>query len=151
MGKITGKPNGRPLLYESSEDMQIIIDEYFDYCDNRLKQVHSKEGESYGISNPEPYTMSGLAYALGMDRRTLIDYKNRDEFILTIQRARNKVEADVERRMSDRDTFTPGLIFNAKNNFDWKDKSEQDVKVQAVQPLFDIERVKLEDNISDKI
>ena len=124
MGKITGKPNGRPLLYESSED---------------------------GISNPEPYTMSGLAYALEMDRKSLLNYKRKDEFFHTVQRARNKVEADVERRMSDRDTFTPGLIFNAKNNFDWKDKSEQDVKVQAVQPLFDIERVKLEDNISDKI
>ncbi len=31
---------------------------------------------------------------------------------------------DVERRMNDHEQFTPGLIFNAKNNFGWIDKTE---------------------------
>jgi hypothetical protein len=71
--------------------------------------------------------MSGLARRLGMSRRTLVDYANKDEFLLTIKEARNRVEEDVESRMNEKHTFTPGLIFNAKNNFDWKDKSEQDI------------------------
>lgn len=119
---------GRPPMYKTPKEMQEAIDEYFTYCDNRIKQVHSKEGESYGIANPEPYTMSGLAYSLGMDRRSLLDYRKKDSFLPLIKKARSKVELDVERRMSDKDTFTPGLIFNAKNNFDWKDKTETDLK-----------------------
>jgi hypothetical protein len=125
---------GRPLKYKTPQGMQKIIDEYFDYCDNRLKQVHSKEGESYAISNPEPYTMSGLAYALDMDRKSLLNYSNRDEFLPTIKKARARIEQDVERRMSDKDTFTPGLIFNAKNNFGWDDKTlvEQSGAIQII-------------------
>ena len=44
----------RPKLYTSVEDMQKIIDEYFIICDEKEK----------------PYTMSGLAYALDMDRKS---------------------------------------------------------------------------------
>lgn len=127
---------GRPLKYTSVEDMQSAIDEYFTHCDNRIKEIHKPDGETYGYSNPEPYTMSGLAYALGLSRQSLIDYKNKDEFFDAIKDARNRVEHDVERRMSDKDTFTPGLIFNAKNNFGWKDKTETDLtsKGESINP-----------------
>jgi hypothetical protein len=121
----TKNPGGKPLMYKTVEGLQAAIDEYFTFCDNRLKQIYTKEGgEPIGISNPEPYTMSGLAYALGMDRRTLLDYSKRDEYLPTIKRARARIEQDVERRLNDKDTFTPGLIFNAKNNFGWNDKSQ---------------------------
>ena len=120
-------PAGRPLKFKTVEELQAAIDEYFAYCDARIKQVHSKEGESYGISNPEPYTMAGLAYALGLSRQALINYTHKDQYVDAIKVARWKVEADVERRMNDKETFTPGLIFNAKNNFGWKDKTEQDI------------------------
>ncbi len=118
---------GRPLKFKTVEELQARIDEYFTYCDNRIKEVHKPDGETYGYSNPEPYTMAGLAYYIGLSRQALIDYSNRDKFIDAIKEARDKVEFDVERRMSDKDTFTPGLIFNAKNNFGWKDKIEQEI------------------------
>ncbi len=38
--------------------------------------------------------------------------------------------------MNSKDTFTPGLIFNAKNNFGWKDKSESDVTLHNPIPLL---------------
>lgn len=118
-------PGGRPVKFKTVEEMQKKIDEYFDHCDNRIKQIHSKDGgESFAISNPEPYTMAGLAYSLGLSRQSLIDYKNKDEFFDAIKDARAKVEFDVERRMNDKETFTPGLIFNAKNNFAWKEQIE---------------------------
>lgn len=131
-------PVGRPPMYKTPEEMQKAIDDYFDYCDNRIKQVHSKEGESYAVADPEPYTMSGLAYHLGMDRRSLLDYKDKDNFLPLLKRARAKVESDVERRMMHKDTFTPGLIFNAKNNFDWRDKTETDLTSggDKLQPLM---------------
>lgn len=116
---------GRPLKYKTVEDLQKAIDEYFDYCDNRVRQVHSKEGESYAVANPEPYTVSGLAYNLGfVDRHSFLDYGGREQFSSTIKKARFRIENDIERRMQDKETFTPGLIFNAKNNFGYSDKSE---------------------------
>jgi len=139
----TKHPGGRPLKFKTVEELQAAIDEYFDYCDNRIKQVHSKEGESYAVANPEPYTMAGLAYKIGLSRQGLIDYASRDEFIDAIKDARARVEADVERRMNDKETFTPGLIFNAKNNFGWKDKTEQELTLtEKPKPLEDLTKPK---------
>ena len=123
-GEIVKNKVGRPMKFKTAKELQAAIDDYFDYCDNRIKQVHTKEGGSFAVSNPEPYTMAGLAYALGMSRQALINYAKKDEFVDAIKAARQRVEADVERRMNDKETFTPGLIFNAKNNFGWKDKTE---------------------------
>ena len=44
--------------YESVGELQSVIEEYFDFCDE----------------NEKPYTMSGLALALGISRQTLINY-----------------------------------------------------------------------------
>ena len=126
----------RPVKYKTVEELQSVIDEYFANCDNRIKEIHKPDGEVYGYSNPEPYTMAGLAQALGLSRQGLIEYKNKDKFSDAIKAARAKVEYDVERRMNDKDTFTPGLIFNAKNNFGWKDKTEIDAKVEQVTPIL---------------
>lgn len=126
-------PTGRPRKFKSVESLKKRIDEYFDYCDNRTKEFHSEKLGDVVTSDPEPYTMSGLAFWLGMDRRALLTYSKRKEFVPTIKAARNRVELDVERRMNDKATFTPGLIFNAKNNFSWVDKKEIDY---AEKPKF---------------
>ncbi len=121
---------GRPPIFETPEEMQAVIDEYFDYCDNRIQQVYSpKEGGVIQCINPAPYTMSGLARRLGMDRRTLIDYAKRDKFILTIKAARQKVHEDVEQRLMEKNAT--GAIFNLKNNFGWKDSTEQELTHKA--------------------
>lgn len=120
-------PVGRPPIFKTPEEMQKVIDEYFEWCDNKTKEIHSEKLGAMIVPDPEPYTMSGLALKLGMNRRTLVDYAEKDEFLPTIKAARNKVEYDIERRMNNKDTFTPGLIFNTKNNFNWTDKSETDI------------------------
>lgn len=121
-------PGGRPPLYTSAEEMQKIIDEYFEWCDNRAVKIwdDTKKSEIM-ISSPAPYTMSGLARRLGMSRQSLINYSEKTKFLDAIKAARDRVEEDVESRMNEKHTFTPGLIFNAKNNFGWKDKSEQEI------------------------
>jgi len=100
---------GRPLKYGTVEELERAIDEYFCECD-MLK---------------EPYTITGLALALDVDRRTLTNYSNKEEFFPTIKKAKLKVENYLEKRLI-KDTSTTGIIFNLKNNFEWKDKQEID-------------------------
>lgn len=118
-------PVGRPLSFKTVEDLQKQIDEYFDFCDNRIKKVVDKLGREYAITDQAPYTMSGLARRLGVDRRTLVNYSNKEEFFPTIREARARVEEDVETRMMETKN-EKGAAFSLKNNFEWKDKSEED-------------------------
>lgn len=102
---------GRPLKFKSVKELQKKIDEYFAMCDEKGK----------------PYTVSGLAYYLDTSRRTLLDYEEKnDEFSHTIKRAKQRIEAFVEESL-----WTPkianGVAFNLKNNFGWKDKTEQEI------------------------
>ena len=131
-------PVGRPLIFKTVKEVEEKIKEYFEYCDNRLVNGYdNKTNQQFAYINPEPYTMSGLAYYLEIDRKTLLNYSKKEEFFLTIKRARDKVEMDVDRRLNDKNAFTPGLIFNLKNNFDWKDKSEIDQNINLPKPILD--------------
>jgi hypothetical protein len=98
---------GRPHKYENVEDMEKAIEEYFMRCD----------------TDGLPYTVSGLALALGMTRETLLRYEEKDSFSDTIKRAKQKIEEYVETRLFVSGIAT-GVIFNLKNNFGWKDKQE---------------------------
>lgn len=105
---VPGK-GGRPLKFESPEILQELIDKYFETCDE----------------NDILYTVGGLAVALKCDRRTLINYKAKEEFFPTIKNAKQKIESAIELHCLT--TKNPaGAIFNLKNNFDWKDKQELD-------------------------
>lgn len=98
---------GRPHKYENVEDMERAIEEYFMRCD----------------TDGLPYTVSGLALALGMTRETLLRYEEKDSFSDTIKKAKQKIEEYVETRLFVSGIAT-GVIFNLKNNFGWKDKQE---------------------------
>lgn len=109
----------RPKLYSSVENMQKIVDEYFKMCDEKDK----------------PYTMSGLAYALDMDRRSLLNYSKDEKFFPTIKKAREKVEQQLEENAlmgKSNATFT---IFNLKNNYGWQDKTEVQVNKNPIEDL----------------
>lgn len=98
----------RPKLYSSVEDMQKIIDEYFIMCDEKEK----------------PYTMSGLAYALDMDRKSLLNYSKDEKFFPTIKKAREKVEQQLEENALIGKANATFTIFNLKNNYGWRDQVE---------------------------
>lgn len=98
----------RPKLYENVEDLEKDIKKYFADCD--------KKGR--------PYTISGLAYALDMDRKTLLNYSKREEFFLTIKKAKLKIESQLEECLY-RLGNNSGVIFNLKNNYGWKDTSNE--------------------------
>ena len=104
---------GRPKKYKRVEDMEKAIEEYFMRCD----------------TDELPYTVSGLALALGFDSRMSLinycDYEDEEDkpFLDTIKRAKQKIEEYVETRLFVSGIAT-GVIFNLKNNFGWKDKQE---------------------------
>lgn len=128
--RVNKNKGGRPMLYDNAEDLQKDIQAYFDSC---WQYKFNKDGEvvvdKYG--NPIwmqtiPYTMSGLALAIGMDRRTLLNYEKRDEFFPTINEARKIVERYAETRLYDKDGVN-GAKFNLQNNFKgWEDKKKID-------------------------
>ena len=107
--------SGRPLKYKSVKDMQKDIDKYFAECDEKQK----------------PYTVSGLAYALGTTRRTLLDYEEKDEYTHTIKSAKAKIERFNEEALYNKDISTTGVIFNLKNNYGWKDKQEIEAEINS--------------------
>ena len=129
--KKTGNPVGRPKKFTSPKEMQVKIDEYFKKCDQRTRQVVSN-GDIIKLLNPEPYTMAGLALILDLDRKSLLNYSKNDLFFPTIKTARLRVEQDVERRSNE--GGGAGCIFNLKNNFGYKDKTEMksDIKSESV-------------------
>ena len=98
---------GRPRSFKSVEEVEEKINAYFNYCEEKEK----------------PYTMSGLAYYLGIDRKTLLNYSKNEEYFHTIKKARDKVQMQLEECLY-RLGNNSGVIFNLKNNFDWKDKIE---------------------------
>lgn len=121
---------GRPVKYKDLATLDLAIEEYFDHCDNRIQQVYSKKSDGViEIINPEPYTIAGLAYSMGIDRDTLLRYSKQDVFYATIKSARNKVQLDVERRLMEGQAT--GAIFNLKNNFGYVDKQEIDQNISG--------------------
>lgn len=106
---------GRPRLYDSAEEMAERIDAYF--------------AEREALDKPP--TIAGLCYFLGfVDRHALQEYEGYSEdFSAAVKRARLRIENHRAEKLIDRDTFTPGLIFDLKNNHGWRDKSEQEVNM----------------------
>lgn len=100
--------NTNAMKYKTQEELQKGIDKYFAQCDE----------------NQKPYTMSGLAYSLGIDRVTLINYGKNDLFFTLIKEAKDRVQAQLEENAlmgKSNSTFT---IFNLKNNYGWRDTVE---------------------------
>jgi hypothetical protein len=96
---------GRPLKFKSVKELDLKIKAYFEECDEE----------------EQPYTITGLALALGTYRQTLINYEHKDEFMDTIKTAKQKVENYAERRLFE--SSPTGAIFALKN-FGWRDKQE---------------------------
>lgn len=145
---------GRPPKFESVEQLQKLIDEYFAWCEPhpeivtewiRPKKVaieKNKKGKDVEIevidydepmitheierlTQKVPYTVNGLALFLDTTRETLNQYENKPEFTDAIKRAKTRIENELELGLYGNNVT--GLIFNLKNNYGWKDKTETDV------------------------
>ena len=99
---------GRPRAFNSVEELESKINDYFEYCNKENK----------------PYTMSGLAYYLDVDRKTIVNYTKDEEYFPTIKKARDRVQMQLEENALMNISNSTFTIFNLKNNFDWKDRIE---------------------------
>ena len=100
--------NTNALKYKTQEQLQKGIDKYFKECDEKQK----------------PYTMSGLAYSLGVERQTLVNYGKSDLFFTQIKEAKQKVQAQLEENALSGKANAVFTIFNLKNNYGWRDTFE---------------------------
>jgi len=105
-------PEGKPLAFKTVKALEDAVEKYF------KEDAYMGEGEDR-VYAP---TMSGLALSLGVDRRTIVNYAHREAYFPTIKKARARVEVYLEQRLYGNNVT--GTIFNLKNNFDWKDKTE---------------------------
>jgi hypothetical protein len=108
-----GNNGGRPAHYDTPEQLEAKVKEYFDWC----------------IETKTELAISGLSQYLGfIDRQSMYDYEKRGkEFSCVIKKARQAVELSYE---LDLRTFKfGGSIFALKNinKNEWKDKTEQEV------------------------
>ena len=98
---------GRPRLFNTVEELEVKIQEFYDYCE--LKEV--------------PLTFERLATFIGIDRKTIYNYEQKDEFFPTIKRVRDKIQADImERGMSGAINPTFGIF--CLKNYGYTDKQE---------------------------
>ena len=127
------------MIYKSAEEMQVVIDKYFEDCEGKLLTIKDAEtGEEkpvldkYGkpvYVGQKPPTMTGLALALGLNsRQALLNYQGREEFNDTVTRAKARVEEYAESRLFDKDGSN-GAKFSLANNFrDWTEKSDTTIR-----------------------
>ena len=113
---------GRPPTYSTPEDMQVMIDKYFSDMD-KLKR---------------PYTVTGLALALGFtSRQAILNYEDKLTFVDTLKKAKLKIENFNEYKLYDKGTPTAGVIFNLANNRWRQNKQTIDTTVREIDPLGD--------------
>ena len=130
---------GRPKKYSNAEQMQDIINNYFASC-MRIKTTPDGRPIRDALGNAiyefyRPPTMSGLAVALDIDRRSLLNYSKDDQFFPTISRARMKIEMFTEEKLFEKETCN-GSKFSLSNNFGWSEK--QEVKADVSKKLEDV-------------
>lgn len=130
---------GRKTKWSSVEELENQIDQYFDECK---------------IEKEVP-TISGLAYHLGTNRQTLLNYENnknngwlknsddrfKEKISEVIKMAKSYIESCYEQALFDRGKTT-GAIFTLKNNFNWKDKQEI---VQTAEKSIDLSGLSTEE------
>lgn len=141
---------GRPKKFDSVEDLEKAIEEYFSSCFipvyTKIKKTEIDPETGNKISGYEeilkrdedgeivyeqvaPFTITGLAVALDTTRETLLDYENKPEnaaFSDTIKKAKQIIHNYAEDYLFTGKNQT-GAIFNLKNNYGWVDRTETDI------------------------
>ena len=113
---LRGNRNGPPRKFADPEQMAEAIDKYFADCVRMVENPHTGETEFFWI---DPPTVPGLALALGMTTKTLIEYSKLDEFEALITEAKLRIEEYTAKALHANPKAT-GLIFILKN-MGWQD------------------------------
>ena len=137
-------PAGRPSKFTSPEQLEGLIKDYFDSITISVPRTKQNTNPDKDVDDDfrEPIlnnlweqivdtewvsipSILWLCEYLDIHRSTLIDYEEIPEFSNTIKKAKQIIEKYNAEQLYRKEQVT-GIIFNLKNNFDWKDKSEVD-------------------------
>lgn len=93
-------------------------------------ELFAQKVEEYLATAPTP-SIIGISLHLGFsDRDTFASYATAGvEFARTIQKAKMRIEQDRIERLNDKSRFTPGTIFDLKNNYGWVDQQTVNMTV----------------------
>lgn len=98
---------GRPKLFKSLEELEERIEEFYAYCE----------------MNKKPLTFERLSTFLKVDRKTIYNYEQRDEFFPCIKAVRDRILADLmEKGMEGQINATFGIF--CLKNYGYADKQE---------------------------
>ena len=134
--------SGKPKTWQTVEELQADIDEYFKECDSVTRLVYDKpKQQTVEIPSPLPYTVEGLAECLDCDMDTLLNYEKRkgyEEFFGTIKKAKLKIQRNkLERGLIG--LSNPAVtIFDLKNNHGYSDKSETRLSGEITQRRIEL-------------
>jgi hypothetical protein len=103
---MTTNKGGRPVAYETPEEMMEKAQAYFDSL------------------TPMEWTLTGVILALGIGKSTFYDYGQKPDFKETVNHISLMIEHSYE--LSLREKGRAADIFGLKN-FGWKDKVETDL------------------------
>jgi hypothetical protein len=135
-------PGGRPLKFNTAAELDLAIQTYFDECDPHIVKHMEATGfnergetmwaERSIMSEQRPYTVTGLARAIGLTRQSLLNYAARDEFFDSIQAAMQRCQEYAESQLFG--PYANGAKFNLTNNYQGKYQSWADKQVVAGDP-----------------
>ena len=112
-------PTGNTSKMKTAKEFQEKIERYFKECDKKRM----------------PYTVTGMAFALGFTTRlAIINYENEEKhhdieegekklIVNTIKKAKLKIEEYLEINLIEGKQVA-GTIFNLKNNYGWIDRQD---------------------------
>lgn len=142
-------PAGRPMKFSSPEQLEELIQEYFDSITISVPRTKPNTNPDKDVDDDfrEPIlnnlweqiidtewasipSILWLCEYLWIHRSTFIEYEEQKQFSNTIKVAKQRIEKYNAEQLYRKEQVT-GIIFNLKNNFDWKDKTESEVKMTA--------------------
>ena len=118
-------PAGRPTDYKHEETIK-LTKAYF--------------ADSYGVAKDNVPTIDGLAVYLDVCRDTVYAWKKKfPEFTYTIKRGEAHQGRAITNLLTDKERFTTGSIFVAKNVMGWVDRVEtfNEHKITAFEVIED--------------
>ena len=127
-------PAGRPPIFDSPEDLQNKIDEYFQSLEGESHFEADTEDESkdnlvWDVPPTSP-SITGLCLFLGFEsRQSFHDYGKSPEYSYTIKRARLMIEHKYE--LSGQYAKNPAFQVLALKNLGWSDKQEVDMRAKV--------------------
>ena len=135
------KKTGRPRKWETPEQMQEAINQYFASCVRQVMNPNTGEKEYFWV---DPPTIPGLARALRLTCKGVLDYQEREEFNEVIAPAKLIIEEYTAKALHGNPKAT-GLIFILKN-LGW-----QDNRVVTYAPPNRLEAAKTTEQIAELI